>query len=168
MTRRRQRDRRRPTHGGYASVAPVTELPQPPAGPAPGAKVAPPAAEPDPSHSSAAGGAPNPTTGRVAELMAAAGVPGPGQPAAVAAARAELARVLGVGLDLAVEQGDLDQILRLTDRLTKLLPANATTPAPAPEPPPGGDDGDHAPGAVSAAERFRLLSSPMGNTADAV
>lgn len=115
----------------------------------------------DPSQSPDAGATAKPTTGRVAELVRAATMPG-ATAEHVAEARAELARVLATGLDLALEQGDLDQMMKLTDRLTKLLPAAG--PAAAPEPPAGGDpDGVDDPGTRSAAERFRLVSGEVGD-----
>lgn len=86
-------------------------------------------------------------------------------PEAVATMRSELIRTLAKALELATEDGSVDQMLKVTDRLQKLLPAErAASPAPAPEPAeggvPGGPDGTGAP---SAAERFRLVSGELGD-----
>jgi hypothetical protein len=56
-------------------------------------------------------------------------------------------------------------VLKLTDRLTKLLPAAGAGVPAKPEPEAGGDsDGGDTPGAPSGADRFRLLSGELGNT----
>lgn len=142
MTRRRQRDRARPP------ATPTTN----------GA----PAAGPDPCHPPAAGASTTVSAGRVAELVKTATSPG-ATAEDVGKARAELAQALARSLDLALDSADLDMVLKLTDRLTKLLPAGPAA-GPAPEPAAGGGPDEPQPGgAPSAAERFRLLSGELGN-----
>lgn len=86
-------------------------------------------------------------------------------PEAVAAMRAELIRTLALALERATADGSVDQMLKVTDRLQKLLPAErAASPATAPEPAEGGGLGvPDDTGAPSAAERFRIVSGELGD-----
>jgi hypothetical protein len=161
VPRSRRRDRRVPR------VAPAADADPGAPSPAPGSvpRNVPPASTLDETSGSGpvdAGGTPKITTGRVSELVTKATRAG-ATSEDVDAARAELARVLAAALDLALDAGDLDQVLKLSDRLTKLLPSGGSGAPPAPEPPGGGGHGSDDGGAPSSAERFRLVSGELGD-----
>lgn len=162
MTKRRARDRQ--ARGGYASPPydPERQLPQPPAGPAPGARAGAPVAGLEMSPP-AAGGASTVQLGKLSE--AAQRVAETPTPAAIAGLRGELAVSLARALEIATEAGDVDLMLKTADRLTKLLPPVSTKPGPepAPEPPSGGDHDSDGPRAQTPAERFRIVSGQVGH-----
>ena len=158
--RQRQRDRRTPRVGMEwlsAPAEPIIYTPNP-GGDFPSQDAALPGAGLDQGEPPAPGSVPTVT----ALSQAASAVADGATPEAVTRLRAELVRTLATALDLATEAGDVDQMLKVTDRLTKLLPAGSA--APPATPPEGGDsDGPHDTGAPSAAERFRLLSGELGD-----
>lgn len=163
MARKRQRDRQMPGRRGLESVQPPQE---------------PVVYPPDPVNGGMPQGAETLTEGQdtappsagastsVSGLLAAAdSLATSATPQAVATMRAELIHTLARALELATEGGNVDQMLKVTDRLAKLLPVERASASPnTPDPAEGGDpDGSHDTGAPSAAERFRLLSGELGD-----
>lgn len=151
MARKRQRDRQ--VHRGTPAPPAETTSGTPGAGaPTTGPENDPPAA-----------GASTSVSGL---LAAADALATRATPEAVASMRSELIRTLAKALELATGEGNVDQMLKVTDRLTKLLPAeraasvSPNTPDPAEGGGPGGPDDTGAP---SAAERFRLVSGELGD-----
>ena len=148
MARKRQRDRQ----VRHAAPTPPAET----TSGSPGATAAGPDTDPPAAGASTS----------VSRLLAAAdALSTRATPEAVATMRSELIRTLAKALELATGEGNVDQMLKVTDRLTKLLPAErAASPAPAPEPAErGGPGGSDDTGAPSAAERFRLVSGELGD-----
>lgn len=156
MTKRRQRDRQT---GGQRAARPA--LSDPPAGHAPGARNGEPPAAGLELSPPAAGGATTVSLGKLSE--AAALVAEAPTTAALAGLRGELVVALARAMEIATEAGDVDLILKTADRLGKYLPPVSRKPELAPEPPSGGDHDADSPGAPTPAERFRLVSGPLGH-----